>query len=580
MIQYPDKQHYDSALFDSLMESIEVASSTSGGRANLAKWILTNTSSPTNIHRPWSFANHEFQIEIVNAVCPRVSVLKASQLGVSEVIVRMVMALLAKLEGVHAIYTLPDANFARKFAPTRFDPVIAASPRLRAITSYDLNNNQIKQIGSSYLHITGAQSERQSISVPASILIHDEVAYSKQEVLGTYSSRLGHLESGKEIVISFSTPLLPNSSIHLEYLNGTQEVYMVYHSGCNHWVVIDPIKSIRIPGLSVPLELLSKGDVTEHPEQVMEAYVECPNCKMKISQENLVDASRRAWVAGYPERANRSFDANFLVLPAIKTPAKVLQDRVNYRSTEKWLNFAVGRPADSSDNRISDSSIERAFCLDSKDSLVSFVNVAGMDVGKTCHLVIGKSVGETLMIIESRLPRQDSDNNSAESFADAYRQFRCCQGVIDAGPENIVVKRAQAILPYNQIWGCYFVRGRGKANLEFYEKKELDGVVSVQRTKGIDEFAADMNHGRILFRKDDPNRALISAHLRAPARVTDQDPAGEDVSSWVSVGSEDHFFFALFYCWLAWKMAVGEGVVVAAPSVGSSILFGKARMRG
>lgn len=574
----PSLHHYDHNLFLTLVETLETTVSSAGGRANLSKWIATNTRDPLDPHKPWSFNKHEFQIAIADSTSPKTVVMKASQLGVSELIVRIVLALLAKLPGRHAMYTLPDLQFAKKFSPTRFDPVINASPRLRALLADDPNSNTIKRIGDSYLYIGGAHSERQSISVPASILIHDEVAYSNQEVLGTYTSRLGHLEEGQEIVYSFSTPLLPETSIHKDYLLGTQEQYAIYHRACNTWVVIDPILSLRIPKLNIPLDLLTKADVTENPQHISNAYLECPHCKQPISQENLQDAQTRAWVPTIQNAAYRSFDANFLVLPAIKTPAKVLRDRLNYGSTEKWLNFAIGRPADSSDNRISEAAIEKAFCI--TDVPTQQYSMLGMDVGKVCHLsVMIPTHDNTLIVVHTELVKQDSDNNSAQTFINRYKQFKGVQGVIDAGPEFTVTTYAQSQLPYNQVWGCYFTRGRGKSNLDYFEQKEQEGTVLAQRTKALDEFVAEFNKGKILLRRDDPNAPLIKSHLRALARITDQDATGDETSRWVSSGSDDHFFFGLFYSWLAYKMTSGNGAVFATPTPEQRILFGRIKMK-
>jgi hypothetical protein len=574
----PQPHHFDPYTFANLLETLETTISSAGGRANLSKWITANTRDPLNPNQPWSFHKHEFQIGIADSISPRTVVLKASQLGVSELIVRIVLALLAKLPGRHAMYTLPDLQFAKKFSPTRFDPVIAASPRLQSLLADDPNSNTIKRIGDSFLYIGGAHSERQSISVPASILIHDEVAYSNQEVLGTYTSRLGHLEEGQEIVYSFSTPLLPETSIHKDYLQGTQEQYAVYHRACSTWVIIDPILSIRIPHFQIPLDLLTKADVTENLQHINQAYVECPHCKQPIEPSNLADPTTRAWVPAYPSAPYRSFDANFLVLPAIKTPSKILKDRLNYGSTEKWINFAVGRPADSSDNRITETAIERSFSLTDSDTPSPQYAMLGMDVGKTCHLTVVSPINETLLVLHTELIKQDSDNNSAQTFTQRYKQFKAVQGVIDAGPEFTVTTHAQSQLPYNQVWGCYFTRGRGKSNLEFYEQKDQDGTVLAQRTKALDEFVNDFNKGKILFRRSDPNSPIIKAHLRCLARVTDADATGDDVSRWVSTG-EDHFFFATFYAWLAYRMTNGKGASFAAPTPEQRILFGRIKMK-
>ena len=66
---------------------------------------------------------------------------------------------------------------------TRFDPVIADSPELRAKLDAEVDNTGLKRIGGSFLYIRGTFSKNAAISVPADILIHDEVDFSNQEVM-------------------------------------------------------------------------------------------------------------------------------------------------------------------------------------------------------------------------------------------------------------------------------------------------------------------------------------------------------------------------------------------------------------
>ena len=567
-----DTTHVDIDLFESLTDMVESTVAVSGGRKNIDKWIIANTSDPLSAAKPWSFKNHEYQIGIVTSQAPRNYIMKVSQIGVSEAIVRLTLALLAKMPGRHAIYTLPDAAFAKAFAPSRFDPVVEASKRLKSLVSSELNNTRIKQIGSSYLHITGTQKESQSISVPASILIHDEWAYSQPEVLGTFNSRLGHLQEGEEIVYAFSTCLFPNSDIHAAFLEGTCDTYMVYHRGCNHWVPIDPLLSLRLPGFKGQVELLEKQDLsTFDPDQ---AYIECPHCKRAIAMENLADPECRAWVPEFPGRPYRSFDANYLVAPHIRPPSKVLRGRANYRSTAKWLNFDVGRPADSSDSRITDAALSGAFCLPQEDNVLSYSVTVGMDVGKVGHRVVMRRVNEEFHIIDTHKPIQTADNYLATAFFEAYTAFKARQGVIDAGPEFTVVTKAQAMLPYGQVHGCYFVT-TSQATLGFFSLNEEEGLVKAQRTKAISEFVDDFNKGKILFRRGNPDETLIKKHLKNMARISDYDALGVEKVVWKSLG-EDHYFFAVFYAWLA-QMIIGE--VERSIVLPSTELVTKTRMK-
>ena len=550
----------DIDLLDSLLDRVETAASTSGGRLNIAKWIETETTDPINQHKQWSFKEHEFQLEIVNSQHPRTYVRKASQIGVSEIAIRIALALLVKLPGRHMIYTLPDANFAKKFTPSRFDPVIQASRKLKKMTSNEINNSEVKKVANSYLYIAGAQKESQSISTPASIMFNDEVAYSNQEVLGTFNSRLGHLKQGQEIVYGFSTPLLPGSDIDQLYQLGTQDQYMVYHLSCNQWVNPDPINDFIVPGLKVPVDMITKDDLkTINPK---EAYIQCPHCKQKIDLDNLSNPKLRAWVPTYKDRYARSFDAHFLVLPNIRTPEKVLLDRNNYRSTGKWINFVIGRPAESSEDRITTEAINRAFDNIKETKPTSAPYVLGMDVGKIAHLTVGKLINNQLHIVHTEMPRQNPENYLATRFAEVYRKFNSFEGVIDAGPEFTVATKAQTLVP--KVWGCYFTRGSSKSDLTFYEEKEERGVVMVQRTKAFDEFVAQFNKGDIKICYDE-NEKIIRDHLPNLARVTDFDNLGDENARWVSTGP-DHFLFSMFYCWIASQMVKETMSAVAIPS--------------
>ena len=566
-------------LFDTLVDLIEAASSSSGGTSNLAKWITTNTTDPLNPRKPFSFDEHEFQPGLIAVKKPRTYIRKASQLGVSEIIVRLVMALLARLPGRHAIYTLPTAQFAKKFAPSRFDPVVANSPKLKHLIDNDLNNNEVKKFGTSYLYIAGAERESQSISTPASIMINDELAYSNQEVLGTFNSRLGHLKAGEEIVYGFSTPLLPGSDIDAKFEEGTQNTYMCYHRGCGHWVVVDPMIHLRVPGLKVSLDLFMKEDLEKiDPSQ---AYIECDHCKQPIPLSDLADPRCREWVPKYPDRYADSFDANFLVLPAIKTPEKVLRDRANYRSTAKWLNFAVGVPADSSEARITDAALERAFQAalippENAEAAHFSTVVMGQDVGKTAHQVIGRKLTNALEIVYLTTIQQTADNAQASTYVKHFFDYKAKKGVVDAGPEFVTVKAIQASTPWQAVWGCYFSTGRGKSDLKFFDLKEGDEhVVTTHRTRALNLFVEDFNKGRILLPRSHHNNQVLREHLGNMARVTEYDKSGGEVERWVSTGA-DHYFFAIFYAWLASEILGGQPVV-ALP--GMAQLASKVRMK-
>jgi hypothetical protein len=150
--------------------------------------------------------------------------------------------------------------------------------------------------------------------------------------------------------------------------------------------------------------------------------------------------------------------------------------------------------------------------------------------------------------------------------------------VVDAGPDLTLVGTLQAALPYNRAIPCYFVRSRGGAQkLGTHEFDEASGVVKVYRTRAFDEFVGDFNAGKILIARGLQVEDEIRKHLPKLKRVMDYDNVGEEVAHWVSPDPENHFWLAIFYTWMAWKLST-ESIRAALP-VGFTGLIGKARLK-
>lgn len=95
-----------------------------------AAWIVQNTRDPRDEDLPYSFFEHEYQIDICNDDASEQVIQKCSQVGASELAVRRVSSMMGMLSGITAIYTMPSANPAKKFCKERIDPVVASCPPL------------------------------------------------------------------------------------------------------------------------------------------------------------------------------------------------------------------------------------------------------------------------------------------------------------------------------------------------------------------------------------------------------------------------------------------------------------------
>ena len=527
---------------------------------------MANTRLPGNPLKHWSFKGHEYQIGILNDQSPTIAIQKAAQTGISELMSRTVLALAAKLSGEHILLVLPTSHFASKFVSSRIDPIIDASPRLQQLVSKKVSSTEIKQVGSSFIHIGGAATESQAISVPGRALFVDEVSFCSPDVVNVYISRLGHNREEDKILFYYSTPLYPGMGITELFEQGTQNLYMCYHDVCGTWVTVDSTKHIVLPGFDQELLTLTLTDLRSGGPRPNEAYLQCEHCHNPISQENLADPEKRAWVPSYTGRPLSSYQIDPLCAAYLKTPASIIRELQLYKTTARWAQFALGVPYASSEATITQEAIENAFSIQpiAPTTASTTATIAGMDQGKLAYLANGKELNGVLEVFNVETIQQDGDNGQADTFIRRFQQFNAIKGVIDSGPDASLVRYVQNRTQYNGSWGCYFVRTARRASLELYEEDEVAGLIKANRTAVIDEFVKAFNNGKIKLPRGSRHEAEIRAHLAEPKRITMPDSVGEEQSTWVSKGP-DHWFFALPYLFIAAKLVEASPAKVYIP---------------
>ena len=573
------KHHFDPELFGVLTDAVEGAATSGGGLSNVSKWLCTNTRDPSDSNKRFSLKGHEYQEAILNDTHPIVSTKKVTQIGLSELSIRQALAILAKFRAINGIYVMPTVHAAQKIASTRFDPVIDASPRLKGMVSKDVDSTLLKKIGTSFLHLAGAATTSAGISTPARMLMVDEKEFCDPAVISVFMSRTGHQKEEDRIIRFFSSPLFPKSGITKDFEEGTRNHYMIWHTACSTWVLPDLLLHLILPGFDESITLLTPSDIENPHYKVNEAHVLCPHCRKPITIENMAEPRYRAWVSEYPERENSSYDANALVLPQIRTPPRLFRDLKLYGNNVTWQRFGLGIAAESAGEMILHSVIENCFKVRPHGPLSGQVTgaVLGMDVGRVSHLAIGKKIGKTLEIVHMEKIVQDGKNNTKTTFTERYKQYRAVQGVIDAAPDLTIPKSIQEDTPYNSVWACFFVRGQGKSSLTPYVLDEAEGVIKANRTKTLDEFVGDFNNGYIKLPMGLEFEEEVKTHLQQLKRITNKDAVGEEQSQWVTGSDENHFFFAIYYCWLSAKLTEDNTKIYIAPA--SSLLVSRVKMR-
>ena len=257
--------------------------------SSIAKWITENT---TYAGQPYSYADHEYQETILSDTSLEVNVRKCSQVGLSECSARMALALTNVISPYTVAYTLPTAHFAGTFAKTRIDPVIEGSSAMKSAIHKTADNNEVKRFGDSFLFIRGAASSNAPISIPCDHLIHDEVDFCDQEVLGQYVSRLTH--SKWKRTTRLSTPTLPNFGVDKGFQESRRHWNQCKCHHCGYWFMPDYYQHVKIPGFTGDLQEINKQTLTRIRWE--EAAVICPNC----GDKPLLTPEHREWVCENP----------------------------------------------------------------------------------------------------------------------------------------------------------------------------------------------------------------------------------------------------------------------------------------
>ena len=555
---------------------LRAASSGATDLTRTADWIIANTRHPRVASQHWSFKDHEFQIGICNEHRYKASIRKCSQIGLSELSVRIMLALLAIYPSTTGIYTLPSAGFARKFAKSRIDPVISASPDLKPMVPTEINSSELKRIGTSFLHISGTWGQAAAISVPADVLIHDEVDFSNQTVLTTYASRLGHAQDGG-IVRRFSTPTVNGYGVSEAYDNGTQASYAIKCPGCYEWVVPNFLLDVVLPGYDGALVELDKSDVGNPLYKFDEAKLLCPECRAEIPHDRLADPARRQWVHAYPDRDEASYQVAPIDAPAVNSVTKTLTAIKDYDRKADWVNFELGIPYEDAESTFLPDVMKANRVVEwlAPRPMAAQGCIAGLDLGKTSWMLIGHTRdGRTIDLVHAEKIKETGEGYLVERVMELVKWYGIIKLVVDAMPNFSTGLQLINRTRHNQTYACYYVRSNRTA-LSNMDVKDVEQVINANRTGTFDDLVKAVNAGQYRFARHQEFNLVIE-HLASMKRVSHMNSQGERVAAWTATG-DDHYAHALNYLELARQMCDYSGkhpIIATLPSVSKARVGG------
>jgi len=540
------------------LERIKVAVLKKHTASTIAKWVTENT---TYAGQPYSYVDHEFQERILSDTSQIVTIVKCSQVGISEVSSRMSLALVNVLRPYTVAYTLPTAHFAGTFAKTRIDPIIAGSPVMKSNVHKTNNNNEVKQFGDSFIYIRGASSSNAPISIPCDHLVHDEVDFSDQEVLGQYFSRLTH--SKWKRITKISTPTIPDFGISKAFKESRRHFNMCKCNHCNHWFMPDYYKHVVIPGYLRDLREINKFTLTQINWK--EAKLHCPNCRAVPS----LLPEHREWVCENPEEnfTGAGYQVTPFDAPNIISVPFLVDASTKYDRRQDFDNNNLGISSEDSEATLTRSDFEGVFV--NMDTPGSVQYVMGVDVGNVYHFCVAAIDAWGAMIVVHR--EQVPMGLAKQRYRELRQQYRVICTVMDSGPHAETVMALQEEDP--NMYASVYMRSKSILTHNVIEKDEDDSQgkafqrqVNVNRSRAFDAYMNFIRSNNLTVKSQEDDELIVQHHMSMKRVKNFDNESGEMVFSWQKTDGEDHFHHTFLYAWLASKIKGVAKTLIVLPT--------------
>lgn len=414
-----------------------------------------------------------------------------------------------------------------EFTKGRFNPLIDDNPDTIGSWIRDTDSASIKQIWDSLIYFRGMQSRVGMKSVPADLIVIDELDEAPLNFIFWVRKRLSHSEEKR--IIKLSNPTIPDYGIDEEFQKTDQRYWLLKCSKCGKYTdLVD-----TFPECFVKLN----GDVIRL----------CQHCR-----DRALNPSVGQWVAKKPSVTDRRGRQYSQLWSHFESPADILDEFHNpaLNIADFW-NLTVGIAFIEAENRLS---VQEVLALCGNDGIVSddkgpcFMGVdPGGVPGARIHVVIGKRYppkGGKIIHLGvydefEELDRLMTNFNVSRCVIDGQFETRNCRAFADRHEGRVFL--------------CYYnIRQKVRPR---WNEPEL--VVDVNRTETLDTSHAEILNKNIVLPNECKIVRTFAKHLHNIAKVIEEEERKDKKSGkrektgtkvWVyrKLG-EDHFRHAYNY---------------------------------
>jgi len=472
---------------------------------------------------PFSFEGHEYLRAIYDDTAPHVVLSKAAQIGgTTWAILRSIHACLT---GLNVIYFFPTRTDVLEFSKSRVAPLLADNPFLSRLMT-DTDTAGLKRIGDAHLYLRGMQSTVGMKSVPADMVVFDELDETSPAAKAMALERLAHSEYKR--VIELSNPSLPDYGIDEQYQKSDQRHWTLTCPYCAHKTALDrefPRKS----GQEVRI-LQPRGDGT--------FYRACPECFGEL------DLSAGEWVPDWPGRPIHGYRISQLFSSTVD-PGQILAEYRVSRFPDRFYNLKIGVPWADLGKRLDTASVlslcSQAPLLPSRSSGYC---VMGVDTGRDLHVVVlsdgGDFYADRRHLVHLGICHEFGE---LDALMERFQIRRC---VIDGLPETHATREFAKRHAGRVFMNFFNEHQRGSAHWDSGSR-----IVQVNRTEALDASRSAVRDKKVVLPSRSPLIEEFALQMTCDAKVLEEDEeTGIKKYRYVRTG-ENHFSMAFTYAWLA-----------------------------
>ena len=535
--------------------------------------------------QPFTFKDHEYQVEIIKDTRQRIAVRKCSQVGLSELMVQKTLAMLVAMRHTRIIFTLPTKDFAVAFSKDRFDGAIANSDHYSDLVRAGDNSASQKKIGDSILYVGGTYGAKAAISIPAEVIISDEVDFSNPTVLGKLNSRIRHAKTVDErgnrgYRYRFSTPTVDGYGVDIDFQAGDQRYYLCKCEHCEHWVLPEYTKHFVIPGYDGEIINFRKEQLEDRRFDTEATWIRCDHCGKNL-WGSLLNPARRQWVAKHDQVWDHSYQVSPWDVPVYNEPQAIIKQLADYPLFSDYFNFVIGLPFSDLENTFNTQRGHKDIHCTLENWVLgriieSGLVVGGMDVGKTIHLCAQVRVGRAWHVIWMEKIKNTADNPAYQVILDRYDDLGLSKLCIDAGPDISLVN--MLVVARDNIIAVEYVNN--VAGILPYKVKDDGRYLSADRTKTLSLLLENHNYNRMFYPREDKQKEELYQHLSTTKKIADKNSDGTISHRFIKTDKNDHWVHSLNYANIAGMLCEDSYEESHAPvpvAVGKVVVGSKAQ---